>query len=447
MKKVLTLILAFSMLLSLTACKGSEDKKTTDATASFESIVVGEDSTDLTATVRILTHRTDLIDNGGFDDYVAEFNKLYPNITIEYEGITDYAETMTTRLTDTDWGDVCMIPSTVEKKYLSDYFVALGSYDTISAKYQYIDKTFDGVVYGMPSTNNVQGIVFNRAVFADAGITTLPTTPTEFIADLQLIKDNTDAIPLYTNYAAGWTLGAWDSYIGGCATGDAAYKNQILPHASDPFADQGDETGPYAVYSVLYDAVAQGLIEEDPMSTDWESCKAMINNGEIGVMVLGSWAVSQMQAAGDNAADIGYMPFPITVDGTQNATVAADYNYGVNKYSDADTQLASMIYIKWLTEDSGFAYNEGGVPVVIGDEYPATLTDFADVNLIVDELPLDGEESLLGDISTASEVAIDNNNARVQAIVDAAYSGSATLDEIVATWNDAWTAAQEEYGA
>mgnify|MGYP000016580011 CR=1 FL=1 len=30
-------------------------------------------------------------------------------------------------------------------------------------------------------------------------------------------------------------------------------------------------------------------------------------------MVLGSWAIVQMQAAGDHADDIGYMPFPITV--------------------------------------------------------------------------------------------------------------------------------------
>ena len=38
---------------------------------------------------------------------------------------------------------------------------------------------------------------YNKKVFSDAGITALPTTPEDFIADLQLIKDNTDAIPLH----------------------------------------------------------------------------------------------------------------------------------------------------------------------------------------------------------------------------------------------------------
>ena len=32
-------------------------------------------------------------------------------------------------------------------------------------------------------------------------------------------------------------------------------------------------------------------------------------------MVLGSWAISQIQGAGDNADDIAYMPFPISVNG------------------------------------------------------------------------------------------------------------------------------------
>ena len=41
--------------------------------------------------------------------------------------------------------------------------------------------------------------------------TELPKTPDEFLEDLQKIKDNTDAIPLYTNFAADWTMNAWDA--------------------------------------------------------------------------------------------------------------------------------------------------------------------------------------------------------------------------------------------
>ena len=65
----------------------------------------------------------------------------------------------------------------------------------------------------------------------------------------------------------------------------------------------------YAVYKILYDAVANGLTEDDYMTTDWEGCKGQINNGQIGCMVLGSWAFSQMVEAGDHGDDLGYMSF------------------------------------------------------------------------------------------------------------------------------------------
>ena len=97
---------------------------------------------------------------------------------------------------------------------------------------------------------------------------------------------------------------------GGGATADPDWMNITMPQTKDPFADQGDGTGPYAVYNILYEAVKRGLTEDSPTATDWEGCKPMINNGEIDVMVLGSWAIIQMQEAGPNAADIGYMPFP-----------------------------------------------------------------------------------------------------------------------------------------
>ena len=95
----------------------------------------------------------------------------------------------------------------------------------------------------------------------------------------------------------------------GSATGDPDFVNSGLTHGLNPFSKHDDMTGPYAVYYVLYEAVARGLTEDDPTTTDWEGSKGMMNNGEIATMVLGSWAITQIQGAGDNADDIGYMSF------------------------------------------------------------------------------------------------------------------------------------------
>lgn len=60
-------------------------------------------------------------------------------------------------------------------------------------------------------------------------------------------------------------------------------------------------TGPYAVYYLMYEAVARQLIEEDLASTDWESSKGAINKGGIASMVPGSWAVQQCRDQGGDS--------------------------------------------------------------------------------------------------------------------------------------------------
>ena len=285
----------------------------------------------------------------------------------------------------------CGIPTNLQKNELEDEFISYGDKKTLDENYVLLNNfAYNGNVYGIPSTGNAQGIVYNKKVFEEAGVTELPKTPTEFIEALQKIKDNTDAIPLYTNFAAGWTMGAWDAYIGGCATGDPDFMNYGMVHGENPFADNGDETGPFAVYNILYQAVSQELVEDDPTTTDWEGCKGMINNGQIGAMVLGSWAYSQMVEAGDHGDDIGYMPFPMTVGGTQYALAGGDYNYAVNINSSDENKTASLVFIKWMLEESGWSVREGCYSTVIGGENPDMYSAFDGCEMLSDEAAIAG---------------------------------------------------------
>lgn len=438
MKKFLAMALCALLALSCFAFAGAEE-----ALPTFDQIVLGE-NTDLSADLLFAYHRTDREEV--LKGYVEQFQQMYPNINITYDLITDYAENALLRIGNNDW-QIMGIP-TVDTDELPNYFVPLGDLETLSAQYNFMSQwAYDGVCYGLPSTGNANGVLYNKAVFEAAGITELPKTPDAFIAALQAVKDNTDAIPLYTNYAAGWTMGAWDAYIGVAATGKTSYFNQDLPHTANPFADQGNQTGPYAVYKILYDAVANGLIEEDYTTTDWEGCKGMMNRGEIATMVLGSWAYTQMQEAGDKPEDIGYMAFPITVDGKQYAPAGGDYNFGINVQGTYEQKLAAMYYLKWLTHESGFTFAEGGVPIDKNGEYPALYAAFEGIDMLSDDPALEGEETLMNDLNSESELALNaGGNTKVQAIVEHAFNGDESFDDIMAEWNAAWTEAQESLG-
>lgn len=488
-KKIVALCLASAMTLSLVACGGAATSETTnDANAQevtestsdaeknevaeateneekdAEDVAVAEndaqdaavpsytqlnldDYKDATASIKFIHHKTDRAEDGTMDAMLKAFNAEYPNITVEMEAITDYAEDSLLRLSTGDWGDIMFIPA-VDKVELGEYFMPLDTLDNLSEKLNFVDAwEYDGKCYGIPYMANAQGVLYNKAVFEQAGINELPKTPTEFLEDLQLIKDNTDAIPLYTNYAAGWTMGAWDAYVGIVTNGDDTYTNQKFVHTAEPFANPGDDTGIYNLYRILYDAVANGLIEDDYSTTDWEGCKGMLNRGEIGTMVLGSWAFAQMQAAGDTPENVGYMPFPMTVGGTQYVAAGGDYNYCINVNASDENKLASMIFVKWMVEKSDWCFNEGGYSVVKGGKNPEMYAAFDGCTVLAEKPAVSGEETFLNDMNSESELSFNaGGDAKVQRIVEAAATGSETLDDIYADWTAAWNAAQTECG-
>ncbi len=168
MKKLLSLVMALCMVLGMASFAAAEDTLPT-----FDQIVLGE-NTDLTAKIHFAYHRTDIPDK--LNGYVEEFRKTYPNIEIEYELITDYAENALLRVDNTDW-TIMGIP-TVQKDELSKYFVPLGDLETLGGLYNFMSsQSFEGVCYGIPSTGNANGVLYNKRIFAEAGVTELPKTP------------------------------------------------------------------------------------------------------------------------------------------------------------------------------------------------------------------------------------------------------------------------------
>lgn len=112
-KKVTAVVLASVMAASM-ATVGGTTAVFADGELNYADITLGEDYTDISAELKFLTNRTDMLDadysGKNWDAYLAEFNEMYPNIKIEVEGMTDYAQDSLLRLQGGDWGDIMMIP-------------------------------------------------------------------------------------------------------------------------------------------------------------------------------------------------------------------------------------------------------------------------------------------------------------------------------------------------
>ena len=72
-----------------------------------------------------------------------------------------------------------MIPA-VDASELGNYFLPYGDVDTMKGLVRYpYAQHYDDQVYGVACDGVVVGIVFNKKVFEEAGITELPKTPDE----------------------------------------------------------------------------------------------------------------------------------------------------------------------------------------------------------------------------------------------------------------------------
>ena len=389
-------------------------------------------------TITFINHKTDWETNGKWDEYIAKFNEKYPDIKVEVQTITDYAGQMKTRMNSKEYGDVLMIPGDISPKDYENFFEPLGDTEELSEKYLGLnDRLYEGVQYGIPSQMNATGLVVNKKVFEDAGITEFPKTTEDFIAALKKIKENDSSIvPLYTNYAAGWTLSNWDFTRPG-VSGDPDFTNEMTSDTS-PF-DEGDTM--YTIYNTLYTVAKEGLIESDPTTSDWEQSKVDLANGKVAVMVLGSWAVPQIQKINeDNADNIMFEAFPVTAsDGKQYMPIGGDYNYGINVNSKH--KKAARKFIDWMVNESDYAVDNGGIPTVKGAEYPKALQDSqnAGVELIEENPAPEGKESLFSDINNESELGIGSTDTEKQRIVDAAVGNSKeSFDDIMKDFNTRW---------
>lgn len=453
MTRRLLAILAVFALVALAACSSggtatsAPPAESAAASEAAPSVAPSESAAPaVSGEITVLTQRTDLDQSGRLAEYAAEFNKVYPDVKVTFEAITDYEGEVRIRMNTEDYGDVLVIPNSVTPAQLSTFFEPLGTVDELGAKYRFInEQAFEGTVYGIATTGNANGLVYNKKVFAAAGITELPKTPEEFLADLKLIKDKTEAIPLYTNYKDGWPTTQWESHRGSISNNPNF--NSELAHTDAPWAPDTDH---YVIDKLIYDVVNQGLTEKDPTTTAWEPSKALIGTGEIATMALGSWAIVQMQqaavAAGASADDIGYMPFPHQIDGTFYSSAGGDYKNAVNIHSE--NKEAAKAWVTWYADKSGFAANEGGIPPLIGGDFPSQLSDFDALGVkFVEQLPAPaGEESLTNDIDHEAEIGL-YDAIFPQRIIDSARGQSdESLDDIFADLNKRWSAAKAKLG-
>ena len=233
-------------------------------------------------------------------------------------------------------------PSFSPKK-AAEYFEPLGTVGELS---NYIDITNkalgdgdDAVVYGVPLGINAGGYVYNKKMWDAAGITEAPGNVTDFIADLKIIEEKTDAVPTLCCYTPKEQFVLSQIVLlGPAATGDPNYKTKLLVNGGAPLVG-------FKIRYLDERRTEAGFVDGDgkpiPGDADFEA--------EIA----------------EEAKKISLNPAPYTApDGKRYASVGADYLWAVNNTIADDQKELAKAFIKWWVEKSPFMKDEGYIPVL-----------------------------------------------------------------------------------
>ncbi|WP_334073477.1 MULTISPECIES: ABC transporter substrate-binding protein [Paenibacillus] len=342
---ILSVLLMMSMLLA--AC-GGKNAANSGSAANGGGAKEGE-----VKTVKIFQFKTEIVE--GLNELKVEFEKEYPNIKLDIQtvgGGADYAAALKTKFASGDAPDIFSNGGFAELDMWQDKIEDLSDQPWVKDLVPLAAEpmTKDGKVYGMPMNLEGIGYVYNKDLFAKAGITETPKTITELEEAAKKLQA-AGITPFGNAYQEWWLLGNQGISVAFARQDNVDEFIKGLNDGTQTIVDNPQ----FKNWSNLLKLTVQ-YGQKNPLTTDANTHLALFANGEVAMMQEGNWA----QTLIDNikpGMNIGMFPMPIDDDAEKNdkLTVGIPANLVVNKESASKEE--AKIFLNWLaTSDLGKEY-------------------------------------------------------------------------------------------
>ena len=349
MKKRCYALTAIALLLSLAlaACGGNGGKGGTNG----EGGTTG--GSEKPVTIKIFQFKVEIAEQ--LAALVKEYEREHPNVKIVVEtvgGGADYASALKAKFNSNDKPDIFNNGGFSELdlwlEHLEDLTDEPWVQNLVDAAKPPMTK--DGRLYGMPLNLEGYGYIYNKDLFAQAGITGTPKTIDELRAAAQKLKD-AGITPFINGYGEWWVLGNH-------------FVNIPFAHQEDPEAFvQGLNDGTAKitgnpVFEQWVDLLDLTLEfgQPNPLQTDYNTQVSEFAVGNAAMTQQGNWtqvAISQTNPD----INIGFLPMPINNDAEamDKLPVGVPNNWVVNKNSPVKEEAKK--FLNWMvTSEIGQRY-------------------------------------------------------------------------------------------
>lgn len=336
-------LLAGLLTLSLSAC-GAENLPITEAEPK---------AVDRKITLEVLNPKVEI--STQFEQMVKEYEKENPYVKINiltYGGGANYLAELKARFAANKGPDIFpnggYEDAIAWKRYLED----LSDQPWVKNVYEAAlePMTMDGKIYGMPINLEGYGFIYNKDLFAKAGIDTLPKTLTELETASEKLH-STGIIPFSVGYSDSWFFVLLMNIV---------FAQQEDPDAFIQALNDGTETingnEKFEDLIRLLDLTIQ-YGNKDFLTTDYNAEVTLFATGKAAILKQGNWVQSKIDEITPNM-NIGFLPIPIDDDPRNDAlALGVSNNWAVNKETTPEKKREAKKFLNWMvSSEQGKAF-------------------------------------------------------------------------------------------
>jgi N,N'-diacetylchitobiose transport system substrate-binding protein len=372
-RRLIAAIGATAMLVSVAACSSSAkpaDKPSTPAAAKTLTVwlMTGDDPADWVASVK------------------ADFAKANPGVKVniveqQWDGIT---QKITTALSESTPPDVIDIGNTQTPFYaasgglmdISSVKAAVGGADWTASMNG--STLYQGKQYAAPWYAGGRAVMYNKKLWAKAGLTSTPTTMADYITDLGKLKATAGVTSAL--YLPGQNWYAFDGFLQDAGASIATQSGSTWT---------GTLNSPEALKAATLFKQLQGFgtAPKDQDESHPAQGDVFAKGGVATMIAMGYESAGVIKSAPDMASNIGWFAIPGATAGTPAKTFMGGSNLAISQNSK-NKDLAEAFLKAALddTNESLFAKTSGFLPnkaslysALAGNDYAAAYAPAAAV--------------------------------------------------------------------
>jgi len=286
-----------------------------------------------------------------FQELIANFNKTYPNVKINYQSVPfgeaqnkfKTAAAAKSGAPDILRAEVAWVPEFASLGYL----YALDGSDLLSDASDYFEtplssNKFNGKTYGVPQVTDSLALLYNKKIFADAGVTA-PKTWAEVKTAAAAIKAKSGTDGLFIN-AGGYFLLPFIYGEGGDLVNTTDKKIVVNSDAN------------VAGIKTAQDLVTSGAAVKPPANDSYGTMMTLFKEQKVAMIINGPWEVNNIKGAATFGGidNLGIAAVPA---GSKKAGApVGGHNYVISSTVPAEKTAAAIAFVKFMNSAASQAF-------------------------------------------------------------------------------------------